>query len=455
MKRPVASALWMPVIAVIASLLAAPLQAQFPTRANMPEEIVLVVRVIGEETVEPVTGVVIGRDDQNRGLVVVPASFVDATGDLFVLDGGTNLWRDGRPARRIARDTDEALAVIAVDGLRRPAIAITFNPPEQDHELRLAAWPSADKMAEGALPYWVPVGIAGTLPEQPQSMLPDQDMPNVTGPLIDLCGQWAGMALAAPGDDPETGQEAGPTILLNDQLLGIVRLMELRVRVTACEQYAPVGGKIVPVVPAPPGSTRDAGTGGFIDGLLSDAEFGLGAILFLLSAITSGIVFWIIIQRRAAAQKRKRIRRTLQTETVNFSSGGLPTRQTRVDPPSTFAPETAPTGTREWLRIEGHHADGRPLRAVTSIDSSKFQAVIGRAGVQLAADGPGISRRHAVVMGEDGKLLISDLGSRNGTFVNGVRCQKDEIFLLKEGDKILLGAAEVTLRMSPIGGASS
>jgi pSer/pThr/pTyr-binding forkhead associated (FHA) protein len=85
---------------------------------------------------------------------------------------------------------------------------------------------------------------------------------------------------------------------------------------------------------------------------------------------------------------------------------------------------------------------------VTPIHDGKFQAVIGRAGVQLAADGPGISRKHAVIVGEGGRFTLSDLGSRNGTFLNGVRCQKDEVFYVKEGDKILLGAAEVTVRLS-------
>ena len=145
------------------------------------------------------------------------------------------------------------------------------------------------------------------------------------------------------------------------------------------------------------------------------------------------------------------MKRAMQMETVTVSVDGLPTRKAEPEPP-TFEPSTSPPGASGWLRIEGEHADGRPLRAVTSINEGKFQAVIGRVGVPLAADGPGISRKHAVIVGEGARLTISDLGSRNGTFVNGVRCQKDEVFYIEEADKILLGAAEVTVRLSPAKG---
>lgn len=48
----------------------------------------------------------------------------------------------------------------------------------------------------------------------------------------------------------------------------------------------------------------------------------------------------------------------------------------------------------------------------------------------------GVSKEHAVIeVTEDGKILLSDLGSRNGTFVNGLRVKHQS---LKLGDKIML-----------------
>jgi hypothetical protein len=48
-----------------------------------------------------------------------------------------------------------------------------------------------------------------------------------------------------------------------------------------------------------------------------------------------------------------------------------------------------------------------------------------------------VSRKHARIEMKDGKILIEDLGSTNGTFVNGERIVKGS---LKEGDRVLIGS---------------
>lgn len=66
------------------------------------------------------------------------------------------------------------------------------------------------------------------------------------------------------------------------------------------------------------------------------------------------------------------------------------------------------------------------------------ELVIGRAAsatVRLNDDG--ISRRHCRVLSVGGQVIIEDLGSANGTLVNGEMIQH---YALKEGDKIRLGA---------------
>src|SRR5215207_3063111 len=66
------------------------------------------------------------------------------------------------------------------------------------------------------------------------------------------------------------------------------------------------------------------------------------------------------------------------------------------------------------------------------------ELVIGRAvsaAVRLNDDG--ISRRHCRVLSIGGQVIIEDLGSANGTLVNGEMIQQHA---LKEGDKIRLGA---------------
>ncbi len=69
------------------------------------------------------------------------------------------------------------------------------------------------------------------------------------------------------------------------------------------------------------------------------------------------------------------------------------------------------------------------------------QLVIGRATPGLSITDDGVSRRHAVITrGADGGFVLRDLGSRNGTFVNGTRI--DEAFL-QIGDRIAVGSNTV------------
>jgi diguanylate cyclase (GGDEF)-like protein len=72
----------------------------------------------------------------------------------------------------------------------------------------------------------------------------------------------------------------------------------------------------------------------------------------------------------------------------------------------------------------------------------KTGAVIGRAPtVEIHLEDDGISRAHARLRAETGRAWIEDLGSRNGTFVNGVKVAAPTE--LRDGDKIQLGRATV------------
>jgi pSer/pThr/pTyr-binding forkhead associated (FHA) protein len=53
-----------------------------------------------------------------------------------------------------------------------------------------------------------------------------------------------------------------------------------------------------------------------------------------------------------------------------------------------------------------------------------------------------ISRRHARIIDSGGRIEIEDLGSTNGTTVNGRRLAIDERMRLKPGDRIALGLHE-------------
>ncbi len=72
----------------------------------------------------------------------------------------------------------------------------------------------------------------------------------------------------------------------------------------------------------------------------------------------------------------------------------------------------------------------------------KSEVVLGRSTeCQLQVDGDGISRKHAkVCLGADGQFQLVDLGSTNGTFLNGVRV---DAAALRDGDKIQIGSHAV------------
>jgi hypothetical protein len=53
---------------------------------------------------------------------------------------------------------------------------------------------------------------------------------------------------------------------------------------------------------------------------------------------------------------------------------------------------------------------------------------------------PAISRRHAIISKENGVLMIEDLGSSNGTYVNDQRIATAEI---KPGDRVKIGSSRV------------
>jgi FHA domain-containing protein/uncharacterized protein DUF4388 len=71
------------------------------------------------------------------------------------------------------------------------------------------------------------------------------------------------------------------------------------------------------------------------------------------------------------------------------------------------------------------------------------ELVIGRASdLDLVLIEDMVSRKHAKIALQDGNITISDLGSTNGTFVNGEKVKHAQ---LKEGDRILIGTSILKL----------
>ncbi len=95
---------------------------------------------------------------------------------------------------------------------------------------------------------------------------------------------------------------------------------------------------------------------------------------------------------------------------------------------------SAPGGDRYCLAWEkreiplatGENILGRDRNAIARIEESS------------------ISRRHARIVIDEKRARIEDLGSKNGTFVEGKRIEK--LYVLSDGDRIQLGTVVVTFR---------
>jgi transcriptional regulator of acetoin/glycerol metabolism len=113
--------------------------------------------------------------------------------------------------------------------------------------------------------------------------------------------------------------------------------------------------------------------------------------------------------------------------------------ESTVQAPAEANARTAPPG---WVLVVAHHADAR-LVGVTRVVEAGVTLALGRG---QAALGPGVlddgtlSREHAQIAATADSLRVRDLGSRNGTWVNGVRVDDA---VLAAGDVIELGAALV------------
>ncbi len=89
------------------------------------------------------------------------------------------------------------------------------------------------------------------------------------------------------------------------------------------------------------------------------------------------------------------------------------------------------------LKVVGGGHDGKLI----AVNADKF--LIGRSEeCQLRPKSESISRRHAAIIRKDGRILLIDLKSRNGTHVNDQKLDPSKAKVLKDGDVIRVGKLE-------------
>lgn len=133
-----------------------------------------------------------------------------------------------------------------------------------------------------------------------------------------------------------------------------------------------------------------------------------------------------------------------------FGLLGPPVVELRVDPALTVGrfrceasfeegpegPAAEPSDRASLVLLEGERPVGTfSLSAVTTIGRLPECEVV--------LSDPAVSRRHARIVRRDDAFVLTDLGSTNGTLVNGERVTERE---LRDGDRITVGATVLEFR---------
>jgi pSer/pThr/pTyr-binding forkhead associated (FHA) protein len=99
-------------------------------------------------------------------------------------------------------------------------------------------------------------------------------------------------------------------------------------------------------------------------------------------------------------------------------------------------------------RTTRHSVDDETLLAGRYLQADgtlvPIMGTVTRLGRSLNADveidDPSVSRRHALIVRQDGQTYVLDDGSRNGTWHNGIRVDRA---VLRDGDTVGLGVAQL------------
>jgi hypothetical protein len=435
---------------------------------SMPAWTVPVLRLVSATHVEPTTGVIIS----DTGLVLVPEDFAGMGDEIIVLDGGTDIIRNGRPARIEKKFTAEGLQVLSVQGLRRQGVTMAAAPLKEGDPILLTAFPPAEQIAEGEPPLSIEASVVVFSENGRPSISSETELPNVTGALVDSCGNLVGLSLAYDVQSMETSPST--RYRWRDSLLDVFGEMQIAPREFDCSgdaqepapepepepqpepvdeepvtdepvaeeapvEEAPVPEEEVPVeeateeelppevlppmeedIPASPVADEEKSPSGWWWLVAALALFGLGLILH-------------------------RLRRTGPEETADNSGEGPASAGAEED--ENITPSTPLLDS--LLQIHGVLADGTAFEDSCAVSENAINVVIGRGDTDLTIDSPAVSRRHVSLNGTRRELTLADLGSSNGTSINGVPCLEGEIMFIEPGDTLILGNARCTLEIRP------
>jgi hypothetical protein len=411
---------------------------------GFPDWLVPVVQVLEDGRVVPTTGVVLAEQ-----VVLVPAEFAAGTNALVVLDGGADLVTHGRTAAVSLRLPLAGLAVLEVPGLLRSPPQLASGPLEDGQGVLLHALAPADLLAQGE----ARVQRSGRLARASDggvSLDPSTPLPNVTGVLIDGCGQWAGYSAARGAASVSTSSATlyqwVPDLTASLAEAGIV-LASGR-----CTM------KDLPLPAAPRPSVPDPSPGIGSEPVATTEPAVLAPEPAEVAEIVEERVMRDYPELVADAEpfagpvKAPPGQTELATEPVAGAAGAV----------ARFAPwvlgafvltllglilhrqrQAAPAAATERAAFV---LEGESQRLLIPSRNGRVDCELGRFDVEVVIEAVSVSRRHARLFGSLTALELMDLGSTNGTRVNGRPCAPRVAVAVSQGDRLILGDQAFTLQ---------
>jgi hypothetical protein len=453
----------------------------------LPGWIVPVLKLVSATRVQPVTGVVIS----SSGLVAVPEGFATEKDEIIVLDGGTDIVRFGRPAQIVRHFSGAGITVISVSGLVRKPPGLSNRSLRDGEALTLHALPPAEMIAQGADPLAWPARLSLTESNANPAISAETPLPNVTGALVDKCGGLTAINLADGVQSLDTPLYT--RLVWADKLVELTRALKTEMKFAVCGETDPeVSEPVVEVAedddiphapepepepepetvtaadPEPETEQMDEAAAPLPDEE-SDAELdpepapaeepAQNADVDAVSAneVAEQKVHWwsviiTVLLLVAAWVSAMRKQRQLAKMNVNGYPDSLEAGQSETGSVTTTKPDANHNGgfvaTTITLSVHGQLADGTRFSSSCLFDANEPQIMIGRGATDICIECESISREHASIGRGRAGLTLSDLGSRNGTRINGIPCQAGETFYFEADDEIEL--ADVCLRIGVI-----
>ncbi len=428
--------------------------------ATLPDWLVPVVRVLPGDRVVPSTGIYLGDER-----VLVPSELTVPGGTLLVLDGGADLTRFGRDAVVEQRLNVQGLAILRVAGLERTVPLFAPARPSGGTDIALQAYPPASLIAAGKNSLFLRSSLV--IDQGMITLAPDRPLPNVTGALTDACGYWVGHSAARGA--ASMGSSHNTQYRFRDELQAILEQAGISLPSALCNRPWPDPVQAEPgvlpetVEPKPAAETDPDSAPGqtpeVAEDLLSTPEpapeSAPGAVL------PDEAPPELIIEESAQASDAGDVVSDHVTHqpavwpwwlaggmvmTVLLTGIILSLRRLNARDPAQSQPEGGLSAQRpEFIPVA--RLVGSTDEHLLVADHDRVNAVLGRFDADILLRSTSASRQHARLHGGPGALMLEDLGSTNGTWVNAVRCQPFEPVAVQFGDELLF--ADERYRLEP------